>query len=110
MIQTPKNNIYISGDTGYDIHFKAIAKQFPKINLAIIENGQYNEQWSHIHLMPEDLLKACKELNANKTITVHHSKYALSKHPYNEPLKNNEMLKKNGIQLIEPQIGVAVSY
>jgi L-ascorbate metabolism protein UlaG (beta-lactamase superfamily) len=109
MLQTPSYNIYISGDSGYDTHFADIGRQFDKIDFAIIENGQYNEDWRLIHLMPEELINAIKDLNANMVFTVHNSKYALGKHSWNEPLDNIfNAAQKNSINLITPMIGELV--
>lgn len=44
--------------------------------------------------MPEQLEKVISDLNAIHIVTVHHSKYALSMHPWDEPLKVAESLKK----------------
>lgn len=109
MLQTPTQNIYLSGDGGYDSHFTDISKQFPNIDLAIIENGQYNEDWKFIHLMPTDLVQAIKDLNPKKVFTIHNSKYALSKHSWHEPLDNIYNAAKQGsLNLITPMIGEAV--
>ena len=64
--------------------------------------------WSHIHLMPDDLLAAAQDLNATKTMTMHHSKYALALHEYQSPHDNNARLKAEGIDLIDPLIGEVV--
>ena len=37
---------------GYDTHYAEIGNRFPNIDLAILENGQYDKEWSLIHLMP----------------------------------------------------------
>ena len=79
--------VYIGGDSGYGPHFKYTGEHFPNIDLAILENGQYNQDWNQIHTMPEELGIAMQELNAKQYITVHHSKYTLSKHSWNDPLK-----------------------
>lgn len=104
MIKTSTQTIYIGGDGGYDTHFNEIAKRFPVIDVAILENGQYNQDWRYIHLMPNDLAKAVKDLNARRTFTFHNSKYALAKHSWNEPLEN---AKKLGISM--PLIGEIVN-
>ncbi len=109
MLQTPSRNIYLSGDSGYDTHFSDIGKQFPKIDLAIMENGQYNEDWKSIHMMPEDLVQAIKDLNPEKVLTVHNSKYALGKHPWYEPLDNiSGAAERNSLNLLTPMIGEVV--
>ena len=53
LLEAPSQKIYIGGDGGYDTHYAEIGNRFPGIDLAILENGQYNEEWSLIHLMPQ---------------------------------------------------------
>ena len=101
-----KQQIYLSGDGGYDTHFAEIGKRFPQIDLAIMENGQYNEDWRYIHLMPDDLPLAIKDLHPKQVLTVHHSKYALRKHPWYEPLENiHKASKPQSYKLLTPMIG-----
>lgn len=110
LIDTKKHKVYIGGDTGYDTHFKEISETFGTIDLAILENGQYNKDWSQIHMLPEYLVKAYKDLNANALFTVHHSKYALAYHPWDEPLKNiAAFAERDSINLILPMMGERVS-
>ena len=66
-----------------------IGKQYPGIDLAILENGQYNEYWKYIHTMPQYLGQVARDLNAEKILTVHHSKYALARHRWDEPFKES---------------------
>lgn len=63
VLQTPTMKIFIGGDSGYDKHFPEIGKTFGGFDLVILENGQYDKSWKHIHLMPEEILKVTKELN-----------------------------------------------
>ena len=103
---TPAQNIFIGGDGGYDTHFAEIGERFPDIDLAILENGQYNEEWKYIHLMPQYMAQAVRDLKAKRVLTVHHSKYALAKHRWDEPLKNEEdMKKKDSLDVLMPEIG-----
>ena len=67
--------------------------------MAILENGQYNTDWALIHTMPSELPMVCRDLGAKEVITVHHSKYTLSKHPWDEPRKNEDILEQNGISV-----------
>ena len=56
--------------------------------------------------MPQYLGQAAKDLKARKVMTVHHSKYTLASHRWDEPLKNEiEMAKDNSLELIVPVIG-----
>lgn len=106
VIQTPYKTFFLGGDSGYDTHFKEIGNRFGPFDLAILENGQYNKAWSHIHLLPEQVPMAIKDLQAKKTIPVHSGKFALALHAWNEPL---ELIYQNAVQenlLIQtPKIG-----
>jgi len=110
VFQTPSMNIFIGGDGGYDKHFAEIGKEFGPFDLAILENGQYNANWRYIHLLPDDLIKAFKDLNAGRLFTVHSSKFALANHPWDEPLvKVTSNSKELNIPLITPMIGELVN-
>jgi len=109
MLQSGFGNILLSGDTGYDTHFQEIKRRFGDIDLAIMENGQYNTDWKYIHTLPDDLVKAVSELQPRKLLTVHNSKFALAKHPWEEPLqKISEAAEEQGFNLITPKIGEPV--
>ncbi len=109
MLQRDAGNIFICGDTGYDTHFAEIKKRFGYISFAIMENGQYNTDWKHIHLLPDDLVRAVKELDPGRFFTVHNSKFALAKHAWYEPLDNiANAAEAAGLPLITPMIGEPV--
>ena len=109
LLETPSLTIYMGGDSGYDSHFADIGKRFSAIDLAILENGQYNEDWKYIHTLPQFLVQAFTDLGAKKLFTVHHSKYTLANHTWDEPLKNIAAAAQNdSIPLIQPMIGEVV--
>ncbi len=102
--------IYLAGDSGYDTHFAEIGRRFPGIELAVMENGQYDRDWRYIHILPDELPRAIRELGPKRVLTVHHSKYALCKHPWYEPL--NAIYKNSAGQpyeLLTPMIGEPVN-
>ena len=70
-----------------------------------MENGQYSNDWKYIHTMPNELAKAAKDLKAKHIITVHHSKYALSNHTWDEPLFNEIKLKQDLLDIVTTIIG-----
>lgn len=106
LIESPSQTLFLSGDGGYGPHFKEIGTRFPKIDWAILENGQYNEDWKYIHTMPRQLKQVIFDLNTKNTITVHHSKYALSNHSWDEPLKNVRLLNESdSLNVLVPTIG-----
>ncbi len=109
VLQTPSKQIYIGGDSGYDSHFKTIGDTFGAFDLAILENGQYDKHWPFIHLLPDEILQAAKDLNAKRILPVHSSKFVLGNHSWYEPLelitRNNE---KEELPIITPMIGELV--
>ena len=110
LLEAPSQKIYIGGDGGYDTHYAEIGNRFPGIDLAILENGQYNEEWSLIHMMPQYMAQTARDLKAKRVLTVHHSKYALAKHRWDEPLKNAEEMKnKDSLNVLIPEIGEVVA-
>lgn len=80
--------IYMGGDSGYDgDQFRQAGRNFPGIDLAILECGQYNENWPHIHMFPEETVQAAIDLVAKVLLPVHWGKFALSTHPWKEPVE-----------------------
>ncbi len=85
LVESDGRKVYIGGDGGYDDRFRQIREQYGTIDLAVLENGQYNANWAFIHTTPEDLPKAINDLQPANVFTVHHDKFALSTHAWNEP-------------------------
>ena len=110
VIQTPNFKIYLGGDSGYDTHFAEIGNKFDGFDLALLDNGQYNLAWQSIHMLPEEGLIAAKDLKAKKLFPIHSSKFKLSNHPWNEPLKTISKLNEKlyHFPLITPKIGEIV--
>lgn len=110
ILQSDDLKLFLGGDGGYDTHFAEIGEKFDGFDLAILENGQYNQAWRHIHLLPEQGLQAAKELKAKRLFPVHSSKFKLSNHPWDEPLKTITDLNQKGdrIPLVTPTIGEIV--
>lgn len=111
VLQGTKHSIYVGGDGGFSPHYAVIGKQFPQLDLAILENGQYSEQWSGIHMLPEHLGETMHALGAKRILTVHHAKFALSMHPWKEPLEHAKRLRdEEGLPILMPRIGQIVRY
>lgn len=98
VIESDKKTIFIGGDSGYGIHFAEIGRKFKKIDMAIIENGQYNENWTNIHTIPQYLSYVVRDLNPSRILTVHHSRFALAMHSWDEPITNARELNKQYVE------------
>ncbi|HTN38609.1 MAG TPA: MBL fold metallo-hydrolase [Arachidicoccus sp.] len=110
VLQTPKLKLYLGGDSGYDSHFAEIGKKFGGFDLALLDNGQYNLAWQAIHMLPDEALKAAKDLETKRLFPIHSSKFKLANHPWDEPLKTlTELNKENDhLPLVTPKIGELV--
>ena len=111
MVEAGGRKVYIGGDGGYDKRFAQIYERFGAVDLALLENGQYNTNWKYIHTTPEDLEKVILDLQAKQVFTVHHDKYSLAMHPWYEPDSvAQEIATKNNINLLDAPIGTVVNY
>ncbi len=106
LLQTPKQKIYFNGDGGYDDAYKKIGEQFGSIDFAIMECGQYNPAWQSVHKLPHETHQATLDINAQRIMTVHHSKFTLAYHPWYEPLETMSALARNApYTLVTPMMG-----
>lgn len=71
-------NLYLGGDSGYDTHFADIGAKYGPFDLALLECGQYNEDWLLIHMFPEEVVTAAQDLRAKTLLPVHWGKFALA--------------------------------
>jgi L-ascorbate metabolism protein UlaG (beta-lactamase superfamily) len=102
--------IYMGGDSGYGPHFAAIGKAFGGFDLAVLEDGQYDPSWKYIHMTPSETLLAARDLDAKILLPVHNSKFMLSTHNWDTPLKAITALAKETPQpVITPEIGEIVN-
>ena len=106
---TPQHRVFYSGDGGYGQHFKEIGDELGPFDLAIMEDGQYNENWPRIHMMPEETAQATVDVRAKAMLPVHNGKFALSRHSWDEPYKRiTNASKGKDYQLLTPEIGELV--
>lgn len=110
LVDSPVQRIFIGGDGGYGEHFAEIGRRFGGIGLAILENGQYNEDWRYIHTLPGQLPRVVSDLGVQRVLTVHHAKYALARHPWDEPIENaRKLARTDSLQVLMPCIGEIVN-
>jgi len=107
ILQTNDYKIYLGGDSGYDTHFEELGRKFNGLDLAILDNGQYNQAWKELHMVPQEVLQAASDLGATKILPVHSSKFKLANHPWDESLI--QISELNNTSLITPMIGELVN-
>lgn len=106
IIQTNHTNIFFSGDGGYGDHFKEIGDKYGPFDFTMLECGQYNKQWAQIHMLPEELPKAQKDLKGKSFMPIHWGAFKLALHSWTDPIdrliQNPEV---HDLKMITPQIG-----
>jgi len=109
LIETPKTKIYYSGDSGYGPHFADIGKRFNGVDLAIMENGQYDSHWAQVHMFPEEAAKAALDLQAKQLLPAHSGRFALGGHAWDEPYQRiTEASNGKSFKLLTPMMGEVV--
>lgn len=109
ILKTKDLTLFLGGDSGYDLHFKDIGEKFGPFDIAILESGQYNKAWPHIHMMPEETVQAAVDLKARALLPVHWGKFTLALHAWNEPIERvMKKAKELHVQVATPKIGELV--
>ena len=99
-------SIYISGDSGYNEHFKMINLRYGSFDIACIECGAYNDNWSEIHMIPEESVQASIDLKAKVMLPMHWAGFDLSMHSWDEPIARAEKIAIDlGVTITTPIIG-----
>ncbi len=106
VIQSNTENIFFSGDSGYDSHFKEIGQKYGPFDLAMIECGQYNEMWPEVHMFPEETAQAGLDVQAKQIMPVHWGAFKLAMHSWTDPIERlTKKAKELHVKIIAPRIG-----
>ena len=109
VIKGKKHNIFFSGDSGYDTHFKEIGEKYGPFDISLMECGQYNEDWKPIHMLPEETVIASIDLKSKLMLPIHWGAFTLALHDWTDPIvrvtkKANELK----LPITTPKIGEPV--
>lgn len=106
VIETPSLRMLFSGDSGYGPHYKEIANRFGGFDMVALDMGQYDPLWPYIHMTPEEASRAAEELNAKTLIPAHVARFALARHPWDDPFKRiSRASQDKKYTLLTPRIG-----
>ncbi|MRI00478.1 hypothetical protein GH721_08005 [Kriegella sp. EG-1] len=109
VIKGKTKNIFFGGDSGYDTTFSEIGSKFGPFDFAMLECGQYNEQWAQIHMMPEETVQASVDLNSKLLMPIHWGAFKLGLHPWEEPVERaTKKAAELNVQLTTPKIGESI--
>lgn len=105
-IVSPERSVFFSGDSGYGPHFAEVRKTFGDTDLALLDCGQYNDRWKYIHMTPEEAVRAAEDLGTKALLPAHIGKFALARHPWDEPFRRVSLAAQNkSFALLTPRIG-----
>ena len=106
IISSNKLKAYFSGDGGYSETFKELGDQYGPFDIAFLENGAYNADWSTVHMFPDEVVQANIDLKAQVLFPIHWSKFDLSIHPWDEPIiRVTHEAEKRNVNIATPMIG-----
>ncbi|MFD1032640.1 MBL fold metallo-hydrolase [Metaplanococcus flavidus] len=104
-----ETRFYISGDSGYDKHFKEIGNKYGPFDIALIEGGQYDERWPESHMIPEESVQASIDVQAEQMMLIHWAGFTLARHSWTEPIERALVAtEENDVDLFAPRIGETV--
>lgn len=103
--------IFQSGDTGYNRHFKEIYEKYGSFDLVLLDSGQYNNSWKQVHMTPEESVTASIDLHAKVAMPIHWGTFSLAMHPWDDSVERfMNTAKEKELTAITPKIGNTVNY
>ena len=87
VLRSSNHSIYHSGDTAYFNGFAEIGRRLSP-QIALLPIGAYQPpSFRAVHMIPEDALRAFRDLEAELMIPMHYGTFKLSQEPMDEPVK-----------------------
>lgn len=109
VLKSANSSIFFSGDSGYGKHFKEIGSTYGPFDFTMMECGQYNEQWSQIHMTPEETIQASIDVKSNLVMPIHWGSFKLALHSWDDPIvRASAKAKELNIKITTPKVGEAI--
>ena len=89
VIESPYAKIYFAGDTGFGPHFSQIHERFGDIDIALLPIGAFRpvSVMQHMHMQPQEALKAAQILGARHSFGIHFGTFPLADDAQDEPVQ-----------------------
>lgn len=109
VLESGGRRIFFSGDTGWQADFAAIGERFGPFDLTLIECGAYDELWPDVHLFPEQVIAAHRDLRGRVLLPIHNGTFDLGRHGWTEPFERlSALAQAGGVRLSTPAFGERV--
>ena len=110
VIEGPQHRVYFGADTGAWEGFGAIAAQYERFDLTMLEIGAFNELWASIHLGPDGAANAYTQMGgwekAGWLLPIHWGLFNLAMHAWNQPIERLlELTDSHALHLWLPEPG-----
>jgi L-ascorbate metabolism protein UlaG (beta-lactamase superfamily) len=109
VIKTQNHSVYFSGDSGYFDGFKDIGEKYGPFDITFLECGAYNSKWHHVHMYPEETVKAHIDLKGKLLHPIHWGTFDLSLHSWYDPMiRIAKAADSEDVKLITPIVGETI--
>jgi len=107
VLKGKEKRIFISGDSGYGEHFRAIGEKYGPFDLAFFEIDAWNPGWPYTHMFPPQVIQAYHDVRARALFPAHWAVFDLALHPWDESIRMIADLadKDGGVNLLTPLMG-----
>jgi L-ascorbate metabolism protein UlaG (beta-lactamase superfamily) len=85
VLRSPRHRVFFSGDTGLTTEYQSIRERLGPFDLVMLEVGAFHPAWGHMHLGPENALKAHAMLGGGPLLPIHWGTFNLAMHAWDQP-------------------------
>lgn len=104
-----RHRVFYSGDSGYFDGYGEIGREHGPFDLTLMSAGAYGPTWPLIHMTPEELVRAHRELRGELLLPVHWGTFNLAFHDWNEPAARAVAAARElGVRCVVPRPGEMV--
>src|SRR5699024_10868112 len=85
-----RRRVFFGGDSGYTRAFADAGGAHGPFDLTVLPIGAYSELWPHVHMTPEEAVRAAADLNPGRRGTLlpmHWATFDLAPHAWAEPIE-----------------------
>lgn len=109
VIRGTRHAVFFSGDTGLTSQYAEIRDRLGPFDLVMLEVGAFHPAWGHIHLGPDNALKAHAMLGGGAFLPVHWGTFNLALHAWDAPAETLfAHAAQHDAQLVMPRLGEPV--
>jgi L-ascorbate metabolism protein UlaG (beta-lactamase superfamily) len=106
VVAGPRHRVFFGGDTGYTPAFAEIGARLGPFDLTLLPVGAYNEAWRHIHMDPEEAVRAHGDLGGAVLLPIHWATFNLAFHRWAEPVQRVvAAAERSGVPVVVPPPG-----